>query len=156
MIFLGPMLRVKWLYLRLVLLQVGFHLQIVSWIMPYVRSFYFAFFINGSATPFFKPIQWLKQGCHLAPLFLLVVEGIGILIHQPRKNGTFKWIHVGEHIYISHLFFVHDILIFHNGCRREIMFIQEFLDLFATSTGMVINVTKSSIYILNINEEEFS
>ena len=36
------------------------------------------------------------------------------------------------------------------------MFIQEFLDLFATSTGMVINVTKSSIYLLNINEEEFS
>ena len=73
-----------------------------------------------------------------------------------KRRGFFEGMKVDANLNITNLLFIDVILIFYNGCRREISFIQEFLDLFVTSTGMVINVTKSSIYLLNVNEEEFS
>ena len=113
-------------------------------------------FDNGYSTPFFRLRRDLILGCHLDPLLLLVVvEGLGRIIHHPRHNGSFKRIHIEEHVYISHLFCVDDNIIFSNGDMREInLLMQGFLDLFSVATGMVLNVTKSSISLVNINKEE--
>ena len=53
--------RFKWIYLMLVLLQFGFHIHIVSWIISCVISVSYAVLINVSATPFFRAIQGLEK-----------------------------------------------------------------------------------------------
>lgn len=44
----------NWLYLRLLLIHIGFDVQVVNWIMSCVMSVSFAVLINGAASPFFK------------------------------------------------------------------------------------------------------
>jgi len=69
--------RLSWLYLQLLLLHIGFELQVVKWIMACVTTISFAILINGPRSSFFKSGQGLRQGCPLSPLFfLLVVEGL--------------------------------------------------------------------------------
>ena len=46
--------RVNLIYLRLVLLQVGFLLQVVNWIMSRVQSISFVVMVNGLASYFFR------------------------------------------------------------------------------------------------------
>ena len=45
---------VSWLYLRLILIQVGFQLALVNWIMSCIQSVSFVVLVNGSASVFFK------------------------------------------------------------------------------------------------------
>jgi hypothetical protein len=66
-----------WLYLRVILLHIGFGVQMVNWIMGCLSSISFVIIIYGSTSRFFKPSRRLRQGCPLAPLlFLIFVEGL--------------------------------------------------------------------------------
>jgi hypothetical protein len=66
--------RVNWLYLRLLLMHVGFNLNFVKWDLSCVSTISFAILINGSTSDFFRPGRGLKQGC---PLITLVVSSGG-------------------------------------------------------------------------------
>jgi hypothetical protein len=77
---------VNWIYLMLVLLQAGFNLQVVKWIMGCITFVSFAILINVSALIFFKPSKGLRQGCHLLPLlFLLVAKGLSQKIKEAKR-----------------------------------------------------------------------
>jgi hypothetical protein len=52
--------RVNWMYMRLVLLQMGFHLHIVNWIMSTMQSISFSILINGATSSFFRPSRGLR------------------------------------------------------------------------------------------------
>jgi hypothetical protein len=53
--------RVNWLYLRLLLIHLGFCAPFVTWVMNCVTSVSFSVLINGSATPFFQPEGGLRR-----------------------------------------------------------------------------------------------
>jgi hypothetical protein len=55
--------RVNWTFLRLLLIQIGFEVEAVEWIMGCIQSSSFAVLINGSPSPFFRPSRGLRQGC---------------------------------------------------------------------------------------------
>jgi len=77
--------RVSWLYLRLLLLHIGFSYPVVKWIMGCVTSVSFVVLINGGAVDFFKPSRGLRQGCPLSPyLFLLVAEGLSRALEDAK------------------------------------------------------------------------
>eukprot|EP00253_Pinus_taeda_P035654 PITA_35654 len=128
--------RINWLYLRLLLTHLGFNYSFISWIMGCISNVSFAVLINGSASPFFKSQRGLRQGCPLSPLlFLLVAEGLSRLIHKARRSNKIKGIEVAINLYISHLLFVDDILIFSNGSHNELKELKNFFDLFMKATG---------------------
>jgi hypothetical protein len=87
-------------------------------------------------------------------LFLLVVEGLSRLINQEKYGGGFQGIHIGGRLYISHLLFVDDILLFVNGSCRDIIKMKSILNIFVEGTGMIFNALKSSISHLNISRDQ--
>jgi hypothetical protein len=129
--------RVDWGFLRLVLLQVGMSLEATDWIMGCVTSANYVVLINGKPTNFFKSSRGLRQGCPLSPLlFLLVVEGLSRAIKEQVRDKKIEGIHVARGIYITHLMFVDDIILFGNGNFVEWELFKEILELFSKATGM--------------------
>jgi hypothetical protein len=74
-------------FLRLVLLQVGMHLEATDWILGCVNSANFVLLINGRPISFFKNTRGLRQGFPLSPsLFSLVVEGLSRAINEQASE----------------------------------------------------------------------
>ena len=113
----------------------------------------FVVLINGLASPFFQDGQGLRQGFPLSHLiFLLVVEGLSRFLDQEKGGGGFKGIPILNFLFVSHLLFVDDILIFCDGSHIDIDKLCEGLDLLQVATRMVINVHKSTITFSNMWE----
>eukprot|EP00253_Pinus_taeda_P029977 PITA_29977 len=147
--------RINWLYLRLLLTHLGFNYSFISWIMGCISNVSFAVLINGAASPFFKSQRGLRQGCPLSPLlFLLVAEGLSRLIHKARREEKVKGIEVAINLYITHLLFVDDILIFSNGSYNELKEFKSIFDLFLKATGMQINSGKSQVCVAEFDRRE--
>eukprot|EP00253_Pinus_taeda_P025314 PITA_25314 len=129
--------RINWIYLRMLLTHLGFKTDFISWIMGCITNVSFAVLINGAATPFFKGQKGLSQGCPLSPLlFLLVAEGLSQLIQKAKREGKVKGLEVAINMFISHLLFVDDILIFSSGNSNEIKELKNIFDLFMKAIGM--------------------
>eukprot|EP00253_Pinus_taeda_P003035 PITA_03035 len=147
--------RISWLYLRMLLTHVGFSYPFVSWIMGCITNVSFAVLVNGAASSFFNSQRGLRQGCPLSPLlFLLVAEGLSRLIHKARREEKVKGIEVEINLYITHLLFVDDILIFTNGNCSELKELKCIFDLFLKATRMQINSGKSQACIADFERRE--
>ena len=86
------------------MLQVGFELYIVYWILSCVQSMSFAVLLNGATSIFFRYGRGLRQGCPLDPLlFFLIMEGLSRAIHHAKWNGTLKGIRIGGNVVVSHM-----------------------------------------------------
>lgn len=73
--------RVIWLYIKIILTHLGFHLPFIDWVMCCVTSASFSVLINGFASHLFHVERGLQQGYLLSPLlFLIIMEGLSRLI----------------------------------------------------------------------------
>ena len=143
------------MYLRLILTHLVFRYDFVRWIMGCVSSTSIVVLINGAASDFFNPQRGLCQGCPLSPLlFLLVAEGINLIIKEAKRQGELKGIEVGLNLWVTHLLFVDDILLFFDGSRDDFHCLKRILDLFLKATGLVINENKSSITTAGLSISE--
>jgi hypothetical protein len=132
----------------------GMNLQIVYWIMRCLSSTSFVVLINGSPSGFFNASRGLLQGCPLSPfLFLLIVEGLSMLIKDARRRGILKGIKKIESVVVTHLLFVLDIIIFYQGTTMELRSIKEILDIYCQAIGMEVNMVKSSKLFNELEDE---
>jgi hypothetical protein len=91
------------------LLQIGFSLNMVKWIMACVSSAQMAVLIIGSAIPFFKPSRGLRQGFSLSPyLFFLITEGLSRCLKKAKSRRLIKGVAVGRRLSLTHLLFIDD------------------------------------------------
>lgn len=82
---------VNWLYIRLLLTHLGFHIDFIRWVMSCMTLVSFAILINGAALPFFFAERGIQQGCPLSLLlFLLVAKGLSHFILKSRAKGDFR------------------------------------------------------------------
>eukprot|EP00253_Pinus_taeda_P008342 PITA_08342 len=147
--------QINWIYLRLFLTHLGFNYSFIGWIMGCISNVSYAVLINGATSPFFRGQRGLRQGFPLSPLlFLLVAEGLSRLIHKARREEKVKGIEVAINLFITHLLFVDDILIFSNGSYNELKELRCILDLFLKATGMQINSRKSQVSVADIDRRE--
>ena len=100
------------IYIRMLLTHLCFCYDFIKCIMACLTTVSFDVLINGYAS-LFSLRRGLRQGCPLSPLlFLLVAEGLSRFILAAKVVGSFKGILVSEVLFITHLLFVDDILIF--------------------------------------------
>ena len=136
--------RVNWTYIHLILIHIGVPLVGVNWILGYISSANFAVLVNGSPSSLFPASRGIRQGCPLSSLlFILVIEGLSLLIEDAKRNGKVKGIKISSHLFLTHLLFVDDVILFGCGTYEEWIAFKVLLDTFCEASGMCINLEKS-------------
>jgi len=121
----------------LILLQTSFSLQSTNWIINCVSTFSFVVLINGETIPFFQNGRGLRQGCPLSPLlFILVLEGLSLLLKKGRSEGKLIGVKVSRLVRILHLLFVDDVLIMTRASLQEWQEIDNILKFFCRASGL--------------------
>ncbi len=96
--------------------------------MGCLSSVSFAMLINGPASKFFDHSRELRQGCPLSPLlFLFIIKGHSRIIMEEKRVGAINGVKMGRSLYLTHLLFVDDVLLFSNGTLREACKLQKIL-----------------------------
>jgi len=111
--------------------------------------------INGEPSPFFHSSRGLRQGFPLSPLlFILVMEGLSLLLKKIQSEGKITGIKVSRLVKILHLLFADDVLIMTSGSPLEWKEIDKLLQIFCSATGLQINWTKTTFHHANIQDQD--
>jgi hypothetical protein len=147
--------RVSWLYVKMMLIHLGFDIGFVRWVMGCISTTSFPVLINGATSPFFKEERGLRPGCPLSPLiFLLVTEGLSHFLKEAVRRGDLTGLILAPCINLTHLLFVDDILLFCRGTRRDIDCLYRGLNMFKIATGMVKNLQKSTVSFFHLEDTD--
>ena len=71
-----------------------------------------------------------------------------MFINNAKKMGLLQGLRINDNLYLTHLLFVDDVLIFLNGTRQDSIQFDLLLNWFCRATGMAPNSTKSSIIVM--------
>ena len=84
--------------------------------MVCLSSANFAILVNGTPSWFFAASRGIRQGCLLSPLlFILVIEGLSLLISDAREHGLIRGIKISPSLALTHLLFVDDVILLGSG-----------------------------------------
>nr|GFA01324.1 RNA-directed DNA polymerase, eukaryota [Tanacetum cinerariifolium] len=147
---------ISWRYLDHILDSLGFGYTWRSWIKSCLSSSRAIILVNGSPTSEFSINRGLRQGDPLSPfLFILVMEGLHNAFIEAMSNGLISGININNStINISHLIFADDVIITTGWNARDLEKIICVLHVFYLVSGLKINIHKSNIYGIGVNEEE--
>ncbi|GJT45976.1 RNA-directed DNA polymerase, eukaryota, reverse transcriptase zinc-binding domain protein [Tanacetum coccineum] len=137
---------VRWDFLDDVLKNLGFGSRWRDWIQSCLNSSKGSILVNGSPTSEFQYFKGLKQGDPLSPfLFILVMESLHLSFQKVVNAGLYKGVVLDNSLQISHLFYADDVVFIGQWCDSNISTIIRVLDCFFQASGMRINLYKSKI-----------
>ena len=117
--------------------------------MSLISSPSFSILVNGVPSPPFHPSRGMRQGDPLSPfLFVLMVEGLGRLIHKEVQAHKLRGISLHGAPVTTHLQFVDDNMLFGHPSVQEAHSFKAILRLFSSASGLTINDSKSQIFFL--------
>ncbi|GJZ24374.1 RNA-directed DNA polymerase, eukaryota, reverse transcriptase zinc-binding domain protein [Tanacetum coccineum] len=133
----------------------GFPMQFIRWVMTCVSTAAFLICVNGEIHGYFKGGRGLRQGDPISSyLFTIVMEVLNLIIQRKiTQLGNFRY-HTGcEDLKITNLCFADDLLILCNGDCDSVKVIKLALEEFSSVSGLVPNLSKSTMFCSNINED---
>jgi hypothetical protein len=111
--------------------------------------------VNIVATKFFRSERGVRQGCPLSPLlFILVMEGLSLLLKKCFEEGIITGIKVSRLTKILHLLFVDDVIIMSRASLLEWREINKIIGLFCSASGLSVNQTKSTVHFEGLNDDD--
>ena len=121
--------------------------------MGFLSLVNFALLLNGSPSSFFTTPRGIRKGCPLSPLlFILVIEGLSLLVDDARRHGLIKGIKISHQLSLTHLLFVDDVILYGFGTCEEWIAFKVLLDTFCEASGMYINSEKSCFLFNNVDD----
>ena len=143
---------VDWDFLNTILLEFGFPLQMVHWIMTCVSSVTYSLSINGQLHGFFKGKRGLRQGDPLSPyLFTLVMEILTLVLQRKvRQSDNFSFHHHCQELQVINLCFADDLFIFLRANVESASLIMESIEEFKGVSGLAPSLPKSLAYFCNV------
>ena len=146
--------KVNWSLLRLALLHIGLSFDMVKLMMSCVTTSKFIVLINGAPSETFRVTRGIRQGCPSSPyLFLLIIEGLSLLIAHAKNDRKIIGLKVTGSIYLTHISFVDNVILFGDGSLLEWLHCKSLINLFCRASGMTVSPRKSSFGFLNIVED---
>ena len=148
--------RLEWTFIHKVLRAFHFPQMLIDLIMSCISSTNISILFNGGKLKSFKPLKGIQQGDPLSLyLFILCMEYLRFLINKSCMEK--RWIPMKaskDNVEISHLFFVHDLVLFARANEIGAKAIKEVLAKFCEESGQLVNTKKSRIYFSpNIHED---
>jgi hypothetical protein len=96
----------------------------------------------------------LRQGYPLSPyLFLLIADGLSRAIKSTKRANIVQGMRLGRSEILTHLLFVDDVVFLCYCGENEAQTIEDILELFCDPSGMVINICKSVVYFLEVDDD---
>ena len=139
--------RLEWSFVRIMLVSLGFHFDIVDLILSFISSTSASLLFNRSQIGEIFPSRSLRQGIPISPyIFILCMEFLNTFINLKCDEGSWKKIkasHSGSSF--SHIFFADDLLLFAKTDESNIEAIVVVLDEFCRLIGLKISKAKSKI-----------
>ncbi|RVW33934.1 Transposon TX1 uncharacterized 149 kDa protein [Vitis vinifera] len=149
---------VKWDFLDHVLEKKGFSPRWRKWMSGCLSSVSFAILVNGSAKGWVKASRGLRQGDPLSPfLFTLVADVLSRMLMRAEERNMLEGFRVGRNrTRVSHLQFADDTIFFSNSREEELQTLKSLLLVFGHISGLKVNLNKSSIYGINLDQAHLS
>ncbi len=140
--------RVKWGFLKQVMVCMSFHDRYISLIMECISTVTYSLLINGNPIGHITPTRVLRQGDPISPyLFLLCAEGLNSLIKKASLQGEIHGISLCPRgPKITNLFFADDSLLFCRASLLECQKIQEILAIYEKASGQQLNRAKTTLF----------
>lgn len=140
--------RLEWSFIRDTLKLFRFPSQLDSLIMSCVSTTSISILFNGGTLDAFQPLRGIRQGDPLSPyLFISCMKVLGALIEG--KSCEKLWNPVKASQYgpaFSHLFFVHNLMLFAKVDRKNYIAIKDVLEFFCDLSRQKISGKKSSVF----------
>jgi hypothetical protein len=149
--------RVEWIFLKAIMLKMGFADRWVDRIMQCVSTVSYSVLVNGSPFGQIIPTRGIRQGDPLSPyLFLLCAEGLSALVQQAECGGLVSGVPISKRgVNISHLLFADDSLVFCKATAREWGNVLQLLKKYEMASGQKLNSHKTSIFYSGNTGEDF-
>ncbi|KAM7480816.1 hypothetical protein LguiB_005399 [Lonicera macranthoides] len=147
---------VEWDFIDHVLQNKGFGARWRKWIKGCLSSSNFLVMVNGRPRGIFNASRGIRQGDPLSPfLFVLVADVLNRLVVRAREMGIIDGFEIGrDKIKLSHLQFADDTIFFLSNDVNKLKNLITILDTFGLASGLHINVSKSTLVGINLNEED--
>ncbi|KAI0494853.1 hypothetical protein KFK09_024999 [Dendrobium nobile] len=121
--------------------QKGFPTIFINWIKNCIYDVNFSIMIKGALEGYFHSSAGLRQGCPLSPyLFCIAMDALSSLL----DNNDFKGV-THNNFKLTHLLYADDLLVFGEVSTVNCSHLLNTLNCFTNSTGLHINLDKSSI-----------
>lgn len=111
--------------------------------------------INGTSSGYFKGKTGLRQGDPLSPaLFVLTMNVLSLMLNKAAEERMFNY-HLGcEDLWLTHLSFADDLLIFLDGSMESLEGIFKVLKRFEQLSGLAVNISKTSLFCSGIEDSD--
>ncbi|XP_058734176.1 uncharacterized protein LOC131605901 [Vicia villosa] len=125
----------------------------LSWMEGTVFFSSISILVNGSSTVEFEASRRLRQGDLLSPfLFLLVAEGLTIMMRNAVSSGCLKGFQVSSDISFEMLQLADDTVLICDGSKENLWCIKAMLRGFELVSGLCINLNKSKLFGVHLEE----
>ena len=121
--------RVKWNFLEVTMLKMGFNASWVALIMSYINSASYSILVNGVPKGDIRPTRGIKQGDPLSPyLFLICSKALNCQLQQAARSKAIRGFSLCKNSpKISYLFFAEETLLFCRATKSDLDVIQSIL-----------------------------
>ncbi|KAH9778582.1 reverse transcriptase domain-containing protein [Citrus sinensis] len=149
--------RIEWLFLKSMMLRMGFDEDWVTLIMMCVSTVSYKVCRNGEEVGPIVPSQGLRQGDPLSPyLFIICAKGLSSLIQNREKAGLIHGVKVARSApTVSHLFFADDCFLLFKATHNEARIMKSLLAIYGVASGQHVNYHKS-VVSFSANMDEIS
>jgi hypothetical protein len=144
---------VQWIFLQHLLLLLGFPDIFVHLVMTCVETTSYSVAVNGELFGFFPGRCGVRQGDLLSPyLFIICMECLSRMLSLASQNPFFRFHPKCKTLGLSHLSFADDIILLCRGDMNSVQVLFQQLMLFGQTSGLNINISKSSIYFGGVTD----